>query len=109
MVGLAAAQSLSASSKEEARKGIRSERYQQYAQYLVLSRQQMEAEHRKRERLVKNLEKKRDQLTRRAVGRKAIANLRERRESEYYEEMRKLEQKEMDDMVIIRKARELTS
>ena len=55
--------------------------------------------------LMKILICKQQELTKKTIARKVVENLKSRKKEDYYQEAIKAEQKEMDDMVILRSAR----
>jgi flagellar protein FliJ len=91
----------------EAGTGIDAGRYSRFSSYLIAIEQQVENEEFRKMELEQVLYQKQEVLTKKTIDRKAMENLKERRKKEYYSEMMKAEQKDTDDIIIVRKAREL--
>lgn len=89
--------------------GIDANRLHYYSAFLTGMADILEKQMRRREVLVKEKKEKQDVLAQKAVGRKVMENVKERRKEEYYENVIKTMQKETDDTIIVRKAREIQS
>ena len=85
--------------------GIGAKQYKQFTHFLAGIESNIESENMQRKELLKRLEEKQKELKQRMTDKKALENLKSRRREDYYQEMLKLDQKESDDMVILRQAR----
>ncbi len=88
-------------------KGIKAEELQLYNQYLDMMDNSIVEEKQRKIELKKELEKKIAELTKKSVDKKVIERLKEKKETEYMEEFRKFDQETIDEVVSIKKAREL--
>jgi flagellar FliJ protein len=85
--------------------GIGAKEYKQFAHYLSGIEASIEAESIQRRELIQRLEETQNELKQRTTDKKALESLKNKRRKDYYQEMLKLDQKESDDMVIIRQAK----
>ncbi len=91
----------------EATRGLSADRLRLYSDYLAGLELDLAQEEKRREALVKTRSEKRDNLADRSKERKLLVNLRERQKDAYYKEMFAEEQKLVDDMTVLRKARDI--
>lgn len=91
----------------EVASGISVERYHRFTAYMDGIDAFIESESTLREKLKKILEQKKETLKEKSIERKVMANLKTRRKDAYYNELEKSMQKEIDDTIIVRKAREI--
>ena len=91
----------------EMSKGISSERFHFFTDYLSSVTSQIEREEQRKITLSDILREKQHVLRDKTIERKTIEQLKEKHKNEYYDNMMKDMQKEVDDMVIIRQKREL--
>ena len=87
--------------------GIDAEHYLVYRSYMNGMEAAIDGEEERHKQLKKILRKKQDVLKERSISKKVISNLKDRRKKKYYEDMLKSEQKETDDAIIVRKARDI--
>ena len=85
--------------------GIDAKQYKQFTHFLAGIESNIESENIQRRELLKHLEEKQKELKQRTTDKKALENLKNRRREDYYQETLKIDQKESDDMVILRQAR----
>jgi flagellar FliJ protein len=85
--------------------GISAKQYQQFTHYLAGIESNIESENMQKRELLKRLEEKQKELKQRTMDKKALESLKNKRREDYYRQMLKLDQKESDDMVIVRQAR----
>jgi flagellar protein FliJ len=78
--------------------------FKHYLEGLSSSRRSAEAQ---RIELMKTLTLRQRELTEKSVARKVVENLKSRKKEDYYREALKTEQKVLDDMVILRSARQI--
>ncbi len=90
-----------------AAEGINAERFRSYYTYLDAVDSAIVEETQKREMLNRILNEKIDALKQKSVDRKVIEQLKERKETEYMAEVRKIDQKDIDEISALKKAREL--
>jgi len=64
-------------------------------------------ERKRHTQLTKILLEKQKILKNKSIAKKALSNLKSRKKRKYYEDLLKAEQKETDDTIIIRKARDI--
>jgi len=90
-------------------KGVGAEEFKQHQVYLgeVLRMVAQEKQH--RIQLTRILEKKRFALKKRSIDKKAMERLRERQAKEYNQELLMAEQKELDEISSLKKAREISN
>ena len=88
-------------------KGIRAEHLQLYNQYLDMVIYNIVQEKQNKKKLQIILDQKIAELTKKSVDKKVIEKLKEKQETEYMEEFRKYEQETIDEVVLLKKAREL--
>ncbi|MCP3954919.1 MAG: hypothetical protein GY697_22265, partial [Desulfobacterales bacterium] len=88
-------------------KGIRAEQLQLYTQYLELVDYSIFEEKQRKKVFKKKLDEKIVELTKKSVDKKVIERLKEKKEIEYMDEFRKYEQETIDEVVSLKKAREL--
>ena len=88
-------------------KGIKVEQLRIYNKYLdIVDYSIIEEKQRKRE-FKKKLDEKIAELTKKRVDKKVIERLKEKKEIEYMDEFRKFEQETIDEVVSLKKAREV--
>jgi flagellar protein FliJ len=88
-------------------KGIRAQELQLYTEYLDMMDYSIVKEEQRKKELQKILDKKLAELTKKSVDKKVIERLKEKKMTEYMEEFRKFEQETIDEVVSLKKAREL--
>ncbi len=91
---------------DEMSRGISSDRFHFFTDYLSSVESLIEREEQKKEAFAGILKEKQIVLKQKSIERKTIEKLKEKQKSEYYDKMLKDMQKEVDDMVIIRQKRE---
>ena len=89
----------------EISEGIDVKRYKHFTDYMAGIESDLERENHSLNELLTLLEEKQAHLSQRAIDKKVLENLKNRRREEYYKDMMKTMQKEADDTVIVRKAR----
>ncbi|MBF0397494.1 MAG: flagellar export protein FliJ [Desulfobacterales bacterium] len=87
--------------------GIDANRYLRYNYYLSSLESSIKYEEDSHKKLLKILEEKQKNLSQKSIERKTIENLKDKQKEEYYKEMLISQQKETDDITILRKAREI--
>ncbi len=87
--------------------GMTAENYLIYRSYLNGMENILDGEINRYKQLVKVLLKKQQELKLKSIAKKILVNLEKRKKTEYYENLLKIEQKEADDTIIIRKARDI--
>jgi flagellar FliJ protein len=90
-------------------KGVAAQEFKQHHVYIGAVTQMIAAEKRRKSQLEKVLEKKRLVLKKRSIDKKAIERLREKQAKEYNQELRVIEQKELDEISSLKKAREISN
>ena len=85
--------------------GLGAKEYKQFVNYLAGIESNLEAESLQRRELLQRLEETQKELKQRTTDKKALESLKDKRRKDHYQEMLKLDQKESDDMIIIRQAR----
>ena len=85
--------------------GIDVKQYNHFTSFLAGTESSIESENLQRKELLKHLEEKQKELNQRSTDQKALENLKNRRREDYYKEMLKSDQKESDNMMILRQAR----
>jgi flagellar FliJ protein len=88
-------------------KGIGSQEFKRHQDYLGALLGMVEEETQRKVQLETLLEKKRLALKKRSIDKKAIERLREKQAEEYNQEMLVAEQKELDEISSLKKAREI--
>lgn len=88
-------------------KGIKAEELQLYNGYLDMVNFSIVEERQNKEQLKKILDERIAELTKKSVDKKVIERLKEKKMTEYMEEFRKSEQEAIDEVVSLKKAREL--
>ena len=88
-------------------KGIKAEDLQLYNHYLDMVIYSIVQEKQNKQKLQIILDQKIAELTKKSVDKKVIEKLKEKQEAEYMEEFRKYEQETIDEVVLLKKAREL--
>ena len=88
-------------------RGISAERFRHHQNYLDSVESGIEEESDRKSHLDKLLGEKLAELKSRSVDKKVIEQLKERRVNEYMEELRKFDQNTLDEIVSLRKAREI--
>ena len=86
-------------------KGMDAERFLRVKDYLSVLESFENMEKKRLGRLIETLTRRQKELAKKSVEKKAIEKLKLRQKEEYYTAMRKEEQKSLDDIVILRKAR----
>lgn len=84
--------------------GVEGSRFLAYTSLLSGIESDMSKERSHLESLKEVLKKRQQELSEKRVDKRAMENLKTARQDEYYDRMRKTEQKEADDLVLIRKA-----
>ncbi|HIJ55063.1 MAG TPA: flagellar export protein FliJ [Deltaproteobacteria bacterium] len=84
--------------------GIDVKQYKQFTHFLAGIESNIESENMQRRELLKRLEEKQKELKQRTTDKKTLENLKNQRREDYYQKMLKLDQKESDEMVILRQA-----
>ena len=92
---------------EESSRGISSERFRLFTNYIEGIEAFLETENEHRRQLLELLVEKQKKLTQKSVEKKVLENLKKKRKEQYYGELRKSIQKEADDTIIVRKARDI--
>lgn len=83
--------------------GMDVKRYRHYIRYLSGIESKIDSENLLRVQLSKRIEEKQRQLLQHSIEKKGLENLKIRRREEYYKGFFTAEQKEADDMVIVRR------
>lgn len=86
-------------------KGMEAARFLQVTSYLAGLESFRKTEEKRRSKLIGVLTQHRKELSKKSVEKKVIEKLNLRQKEEYYEAIRKEEQKSLDDIVILRQAR----
>ena len=92
---------------KEVSAGIDVKRYQHYTKYLEGIEFNLGAENLSRKQMVKLFEEKQKHLHQRAIDKKVLENLKNRRRDDYYKDLIQRLQKDTDDTVIVRQARSM--
>jgi len=87
--------------------GVDAEHYLVYRSYLNGMEAAIDGEKKRYKHLKNTLLKKQAVLKERSVAKKVLSNLKDRKKKRYYEDMLKSDQKETDDAIIVRKARDI--
>lgn len=93
----------------ETEKGIKMERYKIHTDFLEGSEREVEYLLDELVNLNQVLAQKQEILKQKSIEKKTIENLKDKKKEEYYKEMDKYLQKQTDDMIIVKKSRELRS
>ena len=88
-------------------KGIKAKDLQLYSQYLDIMDYSIVEEKLRKKGLKKILDEKVAELTKKSIDKKVIERLKDKKMAEYQEEYRKFEQETIDEVVSLKKAREL--
>jgi len=86
--------------------GIEAQQVQLYSSYVVSLESALESERNRLQGLKRALKEAQDKLAKKAVEKKVLENLKDRKKSEYYDEVTRLFQKETEELNIIRNARD---
>lgn len=87
--------------------GINADRYMHFTEYLTGIISLLDTQSKLQESLRHVLNEKREKLAQASIGKKVLENLRLRRKGEYYSQILDSLYKEADDMITLRKAREI--
>jgi flagellar protein FliJ len=87
--------------------GINAENFIVYRSYLNGMENIIDDEIKRHKQLTNILLKKKEMLKEKSIAKKALSNLKTRKKRKYYEDLLKAEQKETDDTIIVRKARDI--
>ena len=90
-------------------KGVAAPEFKQHHDYIGAVTQMIVEEKRRKSQLEIILKKKRLVLKKRSIDKKAIERLREKQAKEYNQELRVIEQKELDEISSLKKAREISN
>lgn len=88
-------------------KGIKAKDLHLYNQYLDMINYNIAKEKQNKQKLQMILNKKIAELTKKSIDKKVIEKLKEKQETEYMDELRKSDQETIDEVVSLKKAREL--
>jgi len=86
--------------------GISSDQYRLHTSFIDSLDAMILSEEDRRIRLMKVVREKQQALAKRSVDKKAIENLKQKKKTEYLEEMASSQQKIADEVIMVRKARE---
>jgi len=95
--------------EEIVEKGVGAEQFKQHQAYLGEMMRMIVQEKQQKIQLGKILGKKRFALKKRSIDKKAMERLRERKAKEYNQELLMAEQKELDEISSLKKAREISN
>ena len=95
--------------EKQVKKGVAAAVFRQHHEYLSAIRQMIAGEKQRERYLEKVVTDKRAALKKRSVDKKAMERLREKRGKEYAHEMLLAEQKELDEISSLKKAREISN
>jgi flagellar FliJ protein len=90
-------------------KGLGAQEFKQHQAYLGAVGQMIAVEKKRKAQLGKILDKKRLVLQKRSIDKKAMERLREKQSKEYGRELLAAEQKELDEISSLKKAREISN
>ncbi len=90
-------------------KGVAAQEFKQHHVYIGAITQTISEEKKRKIQLEKILEKKRLALKKRSIDKKVIERLREKQAKEYNQELLVTEQKELDEISSLKKAREISN
>ncbi len=92
---------------EKASAGMNISEYRIHRNHLTAIDRALEMERRRQRKLIQVREKRQQELAKKSKEKKMLENLREHKKDAYYQEVAVNLQKEIDDMVTVRKAREI--
>ena len=92
---------------DEMASGISADRYMHFTEYLTGIISFLDAQSKRQESLRHVLNEKQEKLAQASISKKVLENLRFRRKEEYYSQILESLYKEADDMITLRKAREI--
>ncbi|MFZ5572006.1 MAG: flagellar export protein FliJ [Thermodesulfobacteriota bacterium] len=87
--------------------GITMAEYRLHRGYLSGIERALDMERRRRLKLIQTKEKRQQELAQKSKEKKLLEKLRDRKKEDYYQDVAEYLQKEIDDMVTVRKAREI--
>ena len=87
--------------------GIDVKRYQHYTKYLGGIESDLGVENLRRKQMMKLLEEKQKHLHQRAIDKKVLENLKNRRRDDFYKDLIQTLHKETDDTIMVRQARSM--
>ena len=87
--------------------GVDAEHYLVYRSYLNGMEAAIDGQKKRYEQLQCALLKQQAVLKERSIAKKVLSNLKDRKKKRYYENMLKADQKETDDVIIVREARDI--
>jgi len=87
--------------------GIEADQYHRYTAYVVQLETVLAMEGERHKDLIRILREKQAILSKRSVEKKVLENLKQRKQTEYYDNVTRLLQKESEEMSIIREVREM--
>lgn len=90
-------------------KGVTAQEFKQHNAYLGAVTRMIEGEKQRKIQLETVLKKKRNELKKRSIDKKAMERLREKQAKEYNQELLTAEQKELDEISSLKKAREISN
>jgi len=90
-------------------KGVTAQEFKQHHTYMGAVTQMIAGEKQRKIQLEKVLIKKRIELKKRSIDKKAMERLREKQAKEYNQELLTAEQKELDEISSLKKAREISN
>ncbi len=90
-------------------KGVTAQEFKQHNAYLGAVTRMIEGEKQRKIQLETVLKKKRKELKKRSIDKKAMERLREKQAKEYNQELLTSEQKELDEISSLKKAREISN
>ena len=88
--------------------GLDAYHYHMHAAYLQGIDNSIQAETRNKQQLFNILRQRQQELARKMTDKKALEKLKERKKAEYYEMVRRAEQKELDDLTAVKQAGRMT-
>lgn len=92
---------------DEMSSGINADRYMHFTQYLTGINSFLDTQNKQQKSLRHILNEKQEKLAQASTSKKVLENLRLRRKEEYYSQILESLYKEADDMITLRKAREI--
>jgi len=93
--------------EQQVEKGMGSGEFKRYHEFIGVMDQMLVSQKKTKQRLEKELVEKRSMLAKRTIDKRAMERLREKRADEYTREMLKEEQKALDEVASLKRAREL--
>lgn len=93
----------------EAAQGISGERFRLHTDFIADAELRIKEEEERKKRIVYRLEEKREALRQAQIRKQVLENYKERQKTEYLAEIAQEIQKETDDLIAVRKAREILS